>query len=137
MGKKCQMACKPGSVEDGYSSGTGITSCLKQPTRRAKRVRSAQALPIWFCSRWGLPCHVHYCPRGGLLPHHFTLTRGTCLSKCTAGGLFSVALSLGLPPPAVSRHLDLMEPGLSSSCLLRGSQQPSGHLARHNIPENF
>lgn len=31
-----------------------------------------------------------------------------------AGGLFSVALSLGSPPPAVSRHRSPVEPGLSS-----------------------
>ncbi|GAD09577.1 hypothetical protein GFGA_1d0983 [Gluconobacter frateurii NBRC 103465] len=31
-----------------------------------------------------------------------------------AGGLFSVALSLGSPPPAVSRYRFPMEPGLSS-----------------------
>ena len=31
-----------------------------------------------------------------------------------AGGLFSVALSLGLPPPGVTRHPDPVEPGLSS-----------------------
>ena len=32
-----------------------------------------------------------------------------------AGGLFSVALSLGSPPPAVSRHRSFVEPGLSST----------------------
>jgi hypothetical protein len=32
-----------------------------------------------------------------------------------AGGLFSVALSLGSPPPAVSRHRIPVEPGLSST----------------------
>jgi hypothetical protein len=31
-----------------------------------------------------------------------------------AGGLLSVALSLGLPPPDVIRHRVSMEPGLSS-----------------------
>ena len=30
------------------------------------------------------------------------------------GGLFSVALSLGSPPPAVNRHRVSVEPGLSS-----------------------
>jgi len=30
------------------------------------------------------------------------------------GGLFSVALSLGFPPPGVTRHRISMEPGLSS-----------------------
>jgi hypothetical protein len=32
-----------------------------------------------------------------------------------SGGLFSVALSLGSPPPAVSRHRIPVEPGLSST----------------------
>ena len=31
------------------------------------------------------------------------------------GGLFSVALSLGLPPPAINWHCVFVEPGLSSS----------------------
>src|SRR5208337_2771988 len=31
------------------------------------------AVPIRFCSRRGLPCHVCYQPRGALLPHPFTL----------------------------------------------------------------
>ena len=35
---------------------------------------------------------------------------------CIAGGLFSVALSLELPPPDVIRHPDPVEPGLSSPC---------------------
>ena len=34
---------------------------------------------------------------------------------CIAGGLFSVALSLELPPPDVIRHPDPVEPGLSSA----------------------
>ena len=47
-------------------------------------------------------------------------------SPC-AGGLFSVALSLGSPPPAVGRHRIPVEPGLSSVSLNR--QWPSGRLA--------
>ncbi|MCU1284890.1 MAG: hypothetical protein JWO13_1240 [Acidobacteriales bacterium] len=35
---------------------------------------SRYSLPIWSCSVWGLPCHMHYCMRGALLPHLFTLT---------------------------------------------------------------
>jgi len=31
--------------------------------------------PIWSCSVWGLPCLLHYCRSGALLPHLFTLTR--------------------------------------------------------------
>jgi len=34
--------------------------------------------------------------------------------RAEAGGLLSVALSLGLPPPGVTRHRVSVEPGLSS-----------------------
>ncbi len=50
----------------------------------------------WPCSGRGLPCRECHHPRGALLPHHFTLT--------LAGGMFSVALSVALPHPAVSRR---------------------------------
>jgi len=36
--------------------------------------RSRNSLPIWSCSVWGLPCPLHYCRGGALLPHLFTLT---------------------------------------------------------------
>ena len=35
---------------------------------------SPRSLPIWSCSVWGLPCPLHYCRGGALLPHLFTLT---------------------------------------------------------------
>jgi len=43
------------------------------------------------------------------------------------GGIFSVALSLGLPPPGVTRHPDPVEPGLSSPPSLAnwGSSHPT------------
>ena len=43
-----------------------------------------------------------------------------------AGGLFSVALSLGSPPPDIIRHLASVEPGLSSLAEARAVIQPSG-----------
>ena len=42
------------------------------------------------------------------------LPRRSCIAA-KAGGLFSVALSLGLPPAAVNRHRSFKEPGLSST----------------------
>ncbi|EMG54101.1 hypothetical protein WYI_08664 [Ochrobactrum sp. CDB2] len=33
-----------------------------------------RAVPIRFCSQWGLPCRLCCHRRGGLLPHPFTLT---------------------------------------------------------------
>jgi hypothetical protein len=41
-------------------------------------------------------------------------------SPCMHGSLFSVALSLGLPPPGVTRHPYFMESGLSSNLSARG-----------------
>ena len=40
-----------------------------------QRPETAIAVPIWSCSRWGLPCHLRYRRRGALLPHHFNLAR--------------------------------------------------------------
>ncbi len=74
-----------------------------------------RAAPIWSCSRWGLPCRFRCRSRGGLLPHRFhPCLAGDRPKAGQPGGLFSVALSLGSPPPAVSRHRVSMEPGLSS-----------------------
>jgi hypothetical protein len=81
------------------------------------RLRATGAVvPIRSCSRWGLPCHPCCQGRGALLPHRFALARGTRrrTGHTSAGGLFSVALSLWSPPPAVSRHRIPVEPGLSS-----------------------
>ena len=39
-----------------------------------------------------------------------------------------MALSLGLPPAAVSRHRVFMEPGLSSRTCARATVQPTGDL---------
>ena len=96
-----EPADKPGSVVDSHSSGIRVTTYLKQPTREQRGPR--QCSPIWSCSEWGLPCHCCYQQRGALLPHHFTLTS-------SAGGIFSVALSVGSRRPAVSRHPALRSP---------------------------
>ncbi len=43
------------------------------------------------------------------------------------GGVFSVALSLGLPPPGVTRHRASVEPGLSSLRRNQMTLAESGH----------
>jgi hypothetical protein len=61
-----------------------------------------ERLPIRSCSGWGLPRgRCHHRP-GEPLPHRFTLTASALASG--RGGLFSVALSSGSPPPAVGWH---------------------------------
>jgi len=44
------------------------------------------------------------------------------------GGMFSVALSLGSPPPGVTRHRTSVKPGLSSLRRQRAAVRPSGAL---------
>ncbi len=83
----------------------------ESPPGRRLPEKDRPVAPTRSCSRWGLPCRVRRRTRGALLPHPFTLA-GQCLSA--AGGLLSVALSLGSPPPGVTRHRASMEPGLSS-----------------------
>ena len=54
------------------------------------------------------------------------LPPGPAFQRMPSGGLFSVALSLGSPPPAVSRHRIPVEPGLSSNACTSAVARPSG-----------
>ena len=49
-----EPAGKPGSVVDSHSSRRNVTVTLEQPTRTRRGRR--HGVPIWPCSRWGLPC---------------------------------------------------------------------------------
>ncbi len=60
--------------------------------------------PIWSCSGWGLPCQISHLICGELLPPLFTLTLKKINTQISQGGIFSVALSLGLPPLGVTQH---------------------------------
>jgi len=142
-----QPTCKPGSVghrrrqpaiRDGHSSGMTLARHLEQPTQTASLTplpqvlslsRTARvAVSIRSCSRWGLPCRFRCRTRGALLPHLFTLA-APMPERAKAGGSFSVALSLGSPPPDVIRHRMSMEPGLSSRAAFRRLRgRPSGRL---------
>ena len=131
-GTVIQTVCKPGSVRTLAGAGRPFIwdGCCHPPLATnpggkpeiALRpwLPTAPAAPIRSCSRWGLPCPFCYQKGGALLPHPFTLT------QASLGGLLSVALSLGSPPPAVSRHRISVEPGLSSSSFRR--QRPSNRL---------
>ena len=125
--RRCQPACKPGSVwaqcscerdvRDDHSSGTPVARRLKQPTRAAGLETDA-----------GCSFLRRGCPYLVLLQVGFTLPPVSPPARCALtapfhpylkrrsvkGGLLSVALSLGSPPAAVSRHLVSLEPGLSS-----------------------
>ena len=102
--KEAESADKPGSVVGNHSSGTCVTAGLKRPTRTRRGPR--QRVPIWSCSRWGLPCR--------------SVTRLAVRSYRTVsplprtlrpfGGLLSAALSVGSRRPGVTWHLALWSP---------------------------
>ena len=115
---------------DGVCTPPRATHPDDRPGERLAVTR--RVVPIRSCSRWGLPCH-RCCQRcGGLLPHRFTVTLMAAMPHhgCDQGRFFSVALSLGLPPPGVTRHRFSVEPGLSSPVVFRhmtaAVAQPTG-----------
>src|SRR5690348_8425449 len=112
--------------------------CLEQPTRTA----SLTSLPrrYRFRERSALPPLFGLAP-GGVYPaasvagnavrsyRTFSPLPRFAPFGASPGGSFSVALSLGLPPPDVIRHRMSMEPGLSSSAAFRRlRERPSGRL---------
>src|SRR6266550_4051030 len=96
--------------------------CLEQPTRTASltslprryRFREQPALPSLFGLAPGVVCHA-VSVAGPAVRSYRTFSPLLAPSLSGGGsGSFSVALSLGLPPPDVIRHRMSMEPGLSS-----------------------
>jgi len=97
------------------------------------------AVPIWSCSRWGLPCRLRCRSRGALLPHHFTLASpegGSRYDFCgavpgvTPGGCYPSPCSRGartfLEPPARPAAIRPSDVGTIIECgwpELQGSRQ--------------
>jgi hypothetical protein len=95
-------------------------SC-NQPGRQAGKSRDIKKMPhhpylVLLLVGFALPLALPQARCALAAPFH------PCRNK--SGGLFSVALSLRLPPPDVIRHHNSVEPGLSS--ITRGN---SGHPA--------
>ena len=136
--RKIQTVYKPGSVPlaaettrmDGHSSGTPVTGRLTQPTRTTARKHASRISPV--CRLYLVLLLVGFALPPSLLtarcalttPFHPYLTN----HEDAPGGLLSVALSLELPPPGVTRHHASVEPGLSSltSKDTKATIRPSG-----------
>src|SRR3954447_9174974 len=101
------------------TSPCGVIACANAPLCRPYSV----LLPVWFAMPFPLPdtrCAL-------TAPFHPYPVRGP--ERPRTGGSFSVALSLGSPPPDVIRHRMSMEPGLSSPAAFRHlPERPSGRL---------
>ena len=124
------------TLRDSHSSGTPLARRLEQPTRVAGleaglRHGLPRALPPLFGLAPGGVCHAGDVTAAAVRSYR-TVSPLPRTGEPGRGGLFSVALSLGSPPAAVSRHRASMEPGLSSTSIpiLRPEcqQRPSGRL---------
>ncbi len=104
---------------DGHSSARRVAAAILLPTRAA--------CPRRTCDPAARSPYLALLPVGLAVPPSLPTTRWSltppfhpCLSP---GGLFSAALSLGLPRPGVTRHRCLVESGLSSR---ESPARPSG-----------
>src|ERR1700704_1270172 len=86
------------SNQPGQRSGDG-----SKDSSAEKRLVS----PLFGFAPGGV-CHAAHVAMRAVRSYH-------TVSPLPRGGLFSVALSLGLPPPEVIRHRVSVEPGLSSA----------------------
>ena len=101
---KAEPADKPGSVVDSHSSRRIVADTLEQPTRRRRGPR--HRLPIWPCSRWGLPCRSV----AGLAVRSYRTISPLPSRSRGLGRYLSVALSVGSRRPGVTWHRALRSP---------------------------
>src|SRR5262249_17256605 len=121
---------------DGHSSWTPVTGRLMQPTRATTRRSRLASRNIPGCP----PLLLGLAP-GGVFPAAAVAVDAVRSYRTIsplppagwpgrAGGVFSVALSLGSPPPGVTRHRTSVEPGLSSfRARQKAAIRPSGITA--------
>jgi len=118
-------ACKPGSVTPsrgplviylGRASPRASSGRLEMLASRAGSLSLSDLAPGGVCLAAPVTRDT-----GALLPHPFTLAG----ARRRLGGLLSVALSLGSPPPGVTRHRVSVEPGLSSPGLAAEGGHPA------------
>ena len=138
MKAKRQTACKPGSVplrerilERGWPFLWDARHRAPHATDPSGGAKARPAFPRLGC----LPLLLGLAP-GGVFPAT-AVAGGAVRSYRTvsplpaaqlvgrAGGVLSVALSLGSPPPGVTRHRTSVEPGLSSPRAAAESGHPT------------
>jgi hypothetical protein len=120
--RECQPACKPGFVWRAVSLARVMAIPLGRPLPAASSNQPGQrsgdgskdfsgekhlASPLFGFAPGGA-CHAAHVAMRAVRSYR-------TVSPLPCGGLFSVALSLGLPPPEVIRHRVSVEPGLSSA----------------------
>ena len=136
----CQTVCKPGSVPSPSFLGRWGWPFIWDVRCRTPRATDPSGGAKARLARFDpcLPLLLGLAP-GGVFPAA-AIAGGAVRSYRTIsplppmrsqagsrglGGVFSVALSLGSPPPAVNRHRVFVEPGLSSLPVAEKSGHPT------------
>ena len=104
-----EPACKPGSVVDSHSSGRIVADTLEQPTRTRRGPR--HGVPIWPCSRWGLPCR----PVARLAVRSYRTISPLPSCRSSLGRFAFCCTFRRLAPPRRYLAPCPVEPGLSSA----------------------
>ena len=119
-----EWADKPGSVV-----GRPFIFCLRcrRPHSRATRTRAGptHGVPICPFSGWGLPSRA---VADTLVRSYRTVSAFLASAMAVTGVFFSVALSVGSPRPAVSRHPALWSPDFPHRDAEAPPARPSGPL---------
>lgn len=125
-GRVAEPADKPGSVVDSHSSRRTVTGTLEQPTRTRRGQR--HEVPIWSCSRWGLPCRSV----AGLAVRSYRTISPLPAFRRRRRRYLSVALSVGSRRPGVTWHLALWSPDFPRHRRVQapGMTRLSGRLRR-------
>ena len=117
----CQPACKPGFVwRAGFARAMAIPLGRPLPAASSNQPgqRSGDGSKDFSTEKRLASPLFGFAPGGACHAAHVAMRAvRSCrtVSPLPCGGLLSVALSLGLPPPEVIRHRVSVEPGLSSA----------------------
>ncbi len=123
-----QPACKPGSVGPGLPGVTAIplgrlspAASSNQPGRLGPELPALAGATSLFGLAPGGACHARPVAGPAVRSYRtFSPLPHADVRRPRPGGSFSVALSLGSPPPDVIRRRCSVEPGLSSTPKRRG-----------------
>ena len=99
---------KPGSVVDDHSSATGVTTCLKRPTRIHCGPQLTDSYLVLL--RVGFTIATPVTSRAVRSYRTFSPLPNPFIEMKKSGGILSAALSVGSRPPGVTWHSALRSP---------------------------
>ena len=134
------MAGTLSSRRDGHSSGTPVAGRLKQPTRATRPRKGPRALleprmPLLFGFAPGGACHAADVAACAVRSYRTLSPLPRSWALAATGGLLSVALSLGFPPPDVIRRR--IRIGARTFLRFRSGGRPADWLPRHRSPKRW